>query len=83
MVSFRRLWWLGHVAEQTNDRLPKRMLFSRLDKKGGRGRPLKCWTDYVREDLTALGLTASWFRRAQDRGYWRDKIQELLGHTQQ
>ena len=47
------------------------------------GRPFKCWTDYVREDLTALGLTASWFGKAQDRDSWRDKIQELLGHTQQ
>ena len=45
--------------------------------------PLTCWTDYMQEDLTALGLTASWFREAQDRGPWRDKIQELLEHTQQ
>ena len=25
--------------------------------------PLKCWTDHVRVDLTAAGLTASWFRK--------------------
>ena len=37
----------------------------------------------MREDLTALGLTASGFRKAQDRDSWRDKIQELLGRTQQ
>ena len=36
----------------------------------------------MREDLTALGLTASWFRKAQGRKSWRDKIQQLLGHTQ-
>ena len=41
-------------------------------------------TDYVREDLTALGLTASWFREARDWDRpWRGKVQELLGHTQQ
>ena len=59
------------------------MLFSRPDETGGRGRSLKCWTDCVREHLTASGLTASWFRKAQDRDSWRDQIQELLGHTQQ
>ena len=37
----------------------------------------------MREDLTALGLTASWFRKAQDRHCWRDKIQELLEDNQQ
>ena len=83
LIRFRRLRWLGHVARQDNSRLPKRMLYSRLDKKASKGRPLKCWTDYVREDLEGLGLIASWARKAQDRDSWRTRIQQLLGHTQQ
>ena len=46
------------------------------------GAPMKCWTDYVREDLDALGILPSWARLGQDREAWRTKIHDLLGHTQ-
>ena len=36
----------------------------------------------LRGRTSALGLTSTWFRKAQDRDSWREKIQELLGHTQ-
>ena len=56
MVRFRRLRWLGHVARQEDTRLPQRLMHSRLPSKASRGRPPKCWTDYVREDLESLKL---------------------------
>ena len=47
---------------------------------------LSCCTsggeDYVRVDVNSLKLLLDWARLAQDRESWRDKIQELLGHTQ-
>ena len=82
VVKFRRLRWLGHISRLPDTRLPKRILFSRIEQKGGRGRPMKCWTDYVREDLDALRILPSWARLAQDREAWRTKIHDLLGHTQ-
>ena len=82
VVRFRRLRWLGHINRLPDTRLPKRILFSRIEQKGGRGRPMKCWTDYVREDLDALRILPSWARLAQDREAWRTKIHDLLGHTQ-
>ena len=48
---FKRLRWLGHVARQAHSRLPNRLMHSRLPSKGSRGRPPKCWTDYIREDF--------------------------------
>ena len=81
MVRFRRLRWLGHVARQKDTRLPKRLMHSRLPSKASRGRPPKCCTDYVREDLESLKLLLNWAQLAQDRESCRNKIQDLLGHT--
>ena len=53
MVRFKRLRWLGHLARQADSSLPKRLMHSRLPSKASRGRPPKCWTHYVREDLGA------------------------------
>ena len=77
---------IGHISRLPDTRLPKRILFSRIEQKGGRGRPMKCWTDYVREDLDALldalRILPSWARLAQDGEAWRTKSHDLLGHTQ-
>ena len=62
MIRYGRLRWLGHLARQEDTRLPKRILHSRLPSKASRGRPPKCWTDYVREDLEALRLLLNWSR---------------------
>ena len=59
------------------------ILHSRLPSNASRGRPPKCWTDPVREDLEALKLLLNWSRLAKDRESWRDKVQQILGHTQQ
>ena len=83
MIWCDKLRWLGHLARQEDTRLPKRILHSRLPSKASRGRPPKCWTGYVREDLEAVRLLLNWSRLAKDRQLWRDQIQQILGHTQQ
>ena len=40
-----------------HDRLPKIMMISTLEGAGKKGRPVKCWNDYVRKDLDNLGLS--------------------------
>ena len=81
IVRYRRLRWLGHVARMDNDRLPKIMMFSTLEGAGRRGRPVKCWNDYVRKDLDNLGLSLTWWRRCQDRPSWKAVIETLLRRT--
>ena len=78
MVKIKRLRWLGHVARQADARLPKRLMHRRFPSKASRGRPPKCWTDYVREDLEAPKLLHNWARLAQDRDSWRDRIHKLM-----
>ncbi len=53
-------------------------LFSTLDGAGRRGRPVKSWNDYVRQDLASLG---TWWRKAQDRVGWKAVIETLLRCT--
>ena len=40
-----------------DERLPKRVLFGRMDGSGVRGRSQKQWVNYVREDLQFAGLS--------------------------
>ncbi len=81
IVRYRRLRWLGHVARMENDRMPKMFLFSTLEGAGRRGRPVKSWNDYVRQDLASLGLSLTWWRKAQDREGWKAVIETLLRRT--
>ena len=69
---------VGARFKVTHCHQPRTQKYLNLPKSKAELQPLQCWTDYVREDLTALGLTASWFRKAQDRDSWRDEIHELL-----
>ena len=85
LVAYRRLRWLGHLARMPNERLPKQLLFATLGQNENTqpsvGRPIKPWSDYVREDLSKLGLLYHWYRAAQDRETWRSTISKLLEHT--
>ena len=76
-------WWLGHLARMPDDRLPKRVLFGHMDGTTARyrGRALKQWVVYVREDLQFAGLSLNWWRRSQDRAAWRAAIECLLQCT--
>ena len=78
LLRYRRLRWLGHVARMERTRMPLQMMFSTIAGNGARGRPLKKWNDYVREDLDAIGHAYDWWKKCKDREEWRNIIQVLL-----
>lgn len=78
IVNFRRLRWLGHVTRMGDDRLPKLTMFCDLRGTGKRGRPVKGWNDYGRQDLESLGILLTWWKKRQDRPSWRAIIETLL-----
>ena len=49
IIRERRLRWLDHVGRMGNERLPKRMLFARIEEgQRNRGRPRKSsWPDMM------------------------------------
>ena len=57
------------------------MLFGTLEGAGKRGRPVKSWNNYVRQDLESLGLALTWWRKSQDRPGWKAAIETLLRRT--
>ncbi len=78
LIRYRRLRWLGHVARMSDTRLPLQLMFSTMSGTGSRGRPLKSWNDYIREDLEAIGMPYNWWRKCKNRDEWRDAIKVLL-----
>ena len=53
-------------------------MFGTISGTGIRGRPMKSWNDYVREDLEAIGMPYNWWRKCQNRDEWRAAIKVLL-----
>ena len=56
----RRLEWLGHVMRMEDERLPKCLLFSSLERTRPACGPRKRWRDCVVSDLRARGVADSW-----------------------
>ena len=53
-------------------------LSSTMTGSGARGRSLKSWNEYVREDLAAIGHAYDWWEKCKDREQWKTIIQVLL-----
>ncbi|BDA51414.1 RNA-directed DNA polymerase from mobile element jockey [Coccomyxa sp. Obi] len=78
LIRYRRLRYLGHVARMGDTRLPLQFMFGTISGMGTRGRPMKSWNDYVRDDLEAIGLPYNWRRKCKNRDEWRAAIKVLL-----
>ena len=79
VVVAKRRRWAGHVARMDDFRLPKRILFGWLPQRRPAHGTKQRWRDKVRKDLKQFGIEeSSWFRKAQDKLYWRAVCKESL-----
>jgi hypothetical protein len=70
-IRARRLRWVGHVARMEENRIPKILLFSRLEKKRNPGGQKLRWKDRIQRDFKEVGIDSSkWYELAQDRNLW-------------
>ena len=78
MMQHRRLQWLGHVERMNEERIPRKILVSRIvgGKRSKEGQK-KRWQDMVYADLKTLHLGKTWKTEALDRKQWRQKIKLL------
>jgi len=67
MMMNNRLRWLGHVMRMQDERMPKRMMFARLQTTRPAGGTPQRWKDCVQHDLRFMGLEDGWSHLAQQR----------------
>ena len=70
MMMTNRLRWLGHVMRMSNERMPKRMMFARLQTARPQGGTRQRWKDGVQHDLRCMGLEPTWAHLAGQRDKW-------------
>jgi hypothetical protein len=74
-VNGMRLRWLGHMERMSDNRSTKKLYSNKPEGLRLAGRPRKCWSDKVEQDLKQMGVRG-WKRRAQNRDKWRSILKE-------
>ena len=77
------LWWFGHLERMENDMIAKRVYVGECAGSGSVGRPLKRWTDTVKDCLRKMGLDVRQARRmVKDRSEWWEFVRgECMGRS--
>ena len=79
MIQKRRLKWLGHLERMPDDRLPRRLLVSKIaGGKRHQGGQKQRWHDLVQSDLKKLNIVDVWRAEVHDRRKWRNNITKRL-----
>lgn len=77
-IMTNRLRWLGHVMRMSEERMPKRMLFARLQTTRPAGGTKQRWKDCVQHDLRAMGLEDGWSTLTQQRDKWHSATERAI-----
>ena len=79
MIQKRGLQWLGHVERMHDDRLPKKLLVSKIRYgKRHQGGQKQRWHDLIHAELKEVNMVTGWKTEARDRKKWRTNIYNLL-----
>ena len=78
MIMNNRLRWLGHVMRMPDERMPKRMMFGKLQTARPAGGTKQRWKDCVQHDLRFMGLEAGWSDLTQQRDKWHSMTREAV-----
>ena len=70
MIMNNRLRWLGHVVRMSDERMPKRMMFGKLQTVRPQGGAKQRWKDCVLADVRFMGLERGWTEVAAQRDKW-------------
>ena len=74
LLTKSRLRWSGHLSRMSGDRIPKRLMYGRIDGLGhvNRGRPCLRYKDTLKKSLINLSIpTADWEHKSSNRITWR------------
>jgi hypothetical protein len=73
-ISQIKMVWT-YIERMNNERMPRKIMTTKMEGKRKRERPRKRWTDEVEEDLKIMGVR-SWHAVAKDRQEWRKIVLE-------
>jgi hypothetical protein len=79
-IKSLRLRWCGHIKRMNNERIPKKIITTKIEGARKRGRPRKRWIDEVEEDLKIMGII-NWHAVAKYRQEWRKIVLEAKVHN--
>jgi hypothetical protein len=65
-IKSLRKRWCGHIECMNNERMPKKIMTTKMEGTRKRGRPHKRWIDEVEEDVKIMGIR-NWHAVAKDR----------------
>ena len=68
VIRSGRLRWFGHVQRRDANNPTRRVMELAIPGTRRRGRPKKTWHQYMKEDMTGVGVTQD---MALDRNEWR------------
>ena len=78
MIMNNRLRWLGHIVRMADERMPKRMLFGKLQTARPQGGAKQRWKDCLLADLRFMGLENGWTQVATQRDKWHARTREAV-----
>ncbi|XP_076029807.1 uncharacterized protein LOC143018334 [Oratosquilla oratoria] len=81
MIMKHRLRWSGHVVRMEDTKLPKKILFSKLNTGDRlRGRPMLRFKDQLKKSLKEANIDPNTFEAStNDRNEWSNKIKVGTG----
>ena len=75
MIDTARLRWTGHVVRMENDRIPKALLYGRLDTGAPKRGNHNTYLNSVKSTLRACGVNCSRLEGlASERNLWRATV---------
>jgi hypothetical protein len=78
-IKWRRMRWVGQVAQLGEGRGMYRVLVGRCEGKRPLGRPTHRWEDNIKMDLREVGFgVVDWIGLARDRDRWRALVNAVM-----
>jgi hypothetical protein len=78
-IKSLRLRWFRHIERMNNERMPKKIMTTKMEGTRKRGIPRKRWIDEVEEGFKFMGIR-NWHAAAKDRQEWRKIVLKAKVH---